>query len=778
MRRLPFRCLAFTARAPRAARLALQAAASRNATSVRPDQVRAGGPGAAGLSLTAIAVALVSAAQAQTPPTAEAVLPDVTISAERERRSVDDTTATVTIIPADEIEQRFARDIRDLVRHEPGVAVRRAPARFGVAPGTGRDGNAGFNIRGIEGNRVLIQVDGIRVPQAFSFGGANFGRGGYTDISTVRSVEILRGPASSLYGSDGLAGVVSFFTFDPADLLGDASVHASAAAAYAGEDDSTTWSVRAAARVAGDASRGAEVMAVLTRRDGEALENFGTNTAADATRTAPNPQDLSSTGLLAKWVQRLSPDAFWRVTLERVQAKQTADVLSGRATPPLVATSVLRFDARDDSDRNRASVDGVVESLGWGFADRLQWAVYTQGAETVQRSFEDRNIAADRVRDNRYTEKVSGINLQLERQARTGAASHRIVHGVDLARAEITNLRTGTVPPPGETFPTKAFPDSDVDTLGVFVQNEIGLGETWFITPGLRYDRFSLDPTDDPLFTGTPASLSDSRVTPKLALRWRQSPALSLYAQWAAGLRAPTPGEVNNAFTNLFGQPPYMSIGNPNLKPETSRSIELGARGRTGGWRYAAAVFDGRFEDFIEQVTVGGTGAIADPLRFQFINLSEVRIRGVEARVAYRLSPAWQFEGSYAQARGTDEHRNLPLNSVQPPKLSVEARWRPWSDVSLAAFVNHVWAKKRDRIDSSNFAPGQQQFATPSFTTLDLAANWRINRWAEIGAGLFNVTDRKLWHWSDVRGVAQTSPLIDAFTQPGRNLAVRARLTY
>lgn len=725
-----------------------------------------------------------SPVQAQ-PPTAspEPVLPEVSVSAARERRTVDDTTATVTVIPADEIEQRFAKDIRDLVRHEPGVTVRRAPARFGAAFGsTGRDGNAGFNIRGLEGNRVLIQVDGIRVPQAFSFGASNFGRGGYTDISTVRSVEILRGPASTLYGSDGLAGVVSFFTFDPADLLGDARVHASAAAAYAGEDDSTTWSLRTAARVAGNAERGSEVMAVVTRRDGEALENFGTNTAADATRTAPNPQDLSNTSLLAKWVQRLSPDAFVRVTLERVQAEQTADVLSGRAAPPLVATSVLRLDASDDTERTRASIDGVIESLGWGVADRLQWAIYTQDAETIQRSVEDRNTAADRVRDNRYGEKVAGLNVQLDRQASTGPLAHRIVYGADVARAEITNLRTGTVPPPGETFPTKAFADSDVDTLGVFVQNEISLGGVdgrWFITPGLRYDRFAIDPTNDPLFPGRPASLSDSSVTPKLALRWRQSSALSIYAQWAAGFRAPTPDQVNNGFTNLFSPgAAYVSLGNPDLKPETSRSIELGARGRTGAWRYAAALFDGRFEDFIEQVVVGGTGTVADPQRFQFINLGEVRIRGLEARVAYRLSPAWQVEGSYAQARGTDETRNRPLNSVQPPKLSVEAQWRPHGDLSVAAFVNHVWAKERERIDSSNFAPGQQQFASPSFTTLDLTAHWRINRWAEVGAGVFNVTDRKVWQWSDVQGVAQTSPLLDAFTQPGRNLAVRARLTY
>jgi hemoglobin/transferrin/lactoferrin receptor protein len=739
-------------------------------------------PTAVPLCALALALAGVCApsARAQSTPTIAAVLPEVTVSAERERRSVDQTTATVTVIPAEEIEQRFVKDIRDLVRHEPGVAVRRAPSRFGAALGsTGRDGNAGFNIRGLEGNRVLIQVDGIRVPQAFSFGASSFGRGGYTDLSTLRSVEILRGPASALYGSDGLAGVVSFFTVDPADLLGDAQVHGSVAAAYAGEDDSVTWSLRTAARVAGDAARGSEVMAVVTRRDGDALENFGSNTAADATRTAPNPQALSNTSLLAKWVQRMSADAGWRVTLERVDATQSADVLSARSAPPLGATSVLRLDARDETDRSRASVDGVIESLGWFAADRLQWAVYTQDAQSTQRSVEDRNVAADRVRDNRYAERVAGLNLQAYRQIRTAALAHRIVYGVDLARAEITNLRTGTVPPPGESFPTKAFADSDVDSLGVFVQDEISLGDAWFITPGLRYDRFAIDPRVDPLFPGTPASLSDSRITPRLALRWRHSAAMSLYAQWTAGFRAPTPDQVNNGFTNLFSPgAAYVSVGNPDLKPETSRSVELGVRGQAGPWRYAAAVFNGRYENFIEQIVVGGSGTVADPQRFQFVNLGEVRIRGVEARVAYRVSPVWQLQGSYAQARGTDRTRGLPLNSVQPPKASVEAQWQPGRDLSVAAIVNRVWAKERDRISSSGLAGGQQQFATPLFTTVDLVASWRFGRRVDLGAGVFNLTERKVWHWSDVQGVAQNSPVLDAFTQPGRSLAVRVRLTY
>jgi len=720
------------------------------------------------------------AAIAQVAGSDAAAVPEISVSATRERRSVDETTSTVTVIPAEAIDERFVKDIRDLVRHEPGVTVKRAPSRFSAALGsTGRDGNAGFNIRGLEGNRVLIQVDGIRVPQAFAFGASSFGRGGYTDVSTVRAVEILRGPASSLYGSDGLAGVVSFLTFDPIDLLGDEPSHASAAVSWAGEDRSTTVSLRGAARLLGNADAGSELMAIVTRRDSEALESFGSNESANASRTAPNPQDNRNTAVLAKWVQRLSPHTQLRLTFEQIAASQDTDVLSGRSAPPLTATSVLRLQAQDDTERRRASFDGAVERLGWAVADRVQAAVYWQDAETIQKSFEDRNTAADRTRNNRYSEQVIGLNTQFDLAAHTGALAHRVVYGIDIARAQVTNLRDGTVPPAGETFPTKAFADSDYDSIGVFVQDEIAVAPGWFVTPALRYDRFDLKPKNDPLFPGKPASLADAAVSPKLSVRWRQTEALSLYANYAQGFLAPTPAQVNNGFTNLTSPGfAYVSIGNPDLKPETSSTIEVGTRGRVAGWRWAVAAFDGRYKDFIEQTTVGGTGRPTDPVRFQFVNLGKVRIRGVEARLRVQIDRQWRTELSYAQARGTDESRNLPLNSVQPPKMTFQAEWLPLSGLSIAALVNRVWAKDRDDIDSSGIAGGQQQFATPSFTTLDLTANWRLNRHVEIGAGVFNVTDSKHWHWSDVQGVAQNSPVLDAYTQPPRHVAARLRLTY
>ncbi|HBK14573.1 MAG TPA: TonB-dependent hemoglobin/transferrin/lactoferrin family receptor, partial [Erythrobacter sp.] len=223
----------------------------------------------------------------------------IVVTATRIPLQIADAPATVTVIDDEQIADELATDIKDLVRYEPGVSVRRAPARFGAALGaTGRARNEDFIIRGIGGNRVLIQVDGIRSPQGFSFGAQDAGRGGYTDVSLVKSVEILRGPASALYGSDGLAGAISFTTSDPVDLIEPGSRFGGfVRASYSSADEEFTETA-ALAGIFGDVS----AMLSYTRRDFQELENRGEIGGLGSSRTLPNPQDGNSNAVLGKLV--------------------------------------------------------------------------------------------------------------------------------------------------------------------------------------------------------------------------------------------------------------------------------------------------------------------------------------------------------------------------------------------------------------------------------------------------------------------------------------------
>jgi len=90
---------------------------------------------------------------------------------------------------------------------------------------------------------------------------------------------------------------------------------------------------------------------------------------------------------------------------------------------------------------------------------------------------------------------------------------------------------------------------------------------------------------------------------------------------------------------------------------------------------------------------------------------------------------------------------------------------------TLGARLTHTAAK--DHADIHNtLTGGAVQFATPSWTTLDLHSSWQITRQTRLSAALNNLTDRKYWHWGNVQGQPGNSALLDAFTSPGRSLSL------
>ena len=731
--------------------------------------------------------ALPAASSAAAAPRPAALLPAITSTATRTDRRVDEVPATVTVVPAAAIESGGARDIKDLFRSEVDLSVRAAPPRFGAVIGsTGRAGNEGLNIRGLEGNQVLMLVDGIRVPSSFSFGGFATGRADYLALEATQAADVLRGPASTQFGSDGLAGAISLRTLDPSSVLKPGrSVGGFVRLAGAQIDDSIALTAAAALR------QGPwEALLLASQRQGQATQSQGSNQALDSTRTAPNPLDYRQDVLLAKLFFNPVATQRFGLTLEALRRRADTEVYSGRtvatlarAVAPAVlpANAVIDLDARDRVQRQRLSLEHRYEDLNGNWFQKAEIRLYLQDADTRQFAAEDRNSAADRTRDNRYREKVVGLSSQFE-SSLTGALPQRLSYGVDLSRTRITAVRDGTptpsAPPPfGEAFPVKPFPDTNYSLAGAFVQSEIETAVRpgrLTVIPALRLDHFALDPSVDGYIGGTAVSLSGQALTPRLGAVWRISEALAPYAQWAKGFRAPAPGQVNNGFTNVASG--YRSLGNPGLKPETAQSLEIGLRGKNAGLRWQVAVYDNRYRDFISQEAVNGSGTPADPTIFQFINLAQARIRGAELRGEWRMDATWALTVATAITRGTSSRTgpagtlSEPLDSVDPARTAIGLRFEQgaWQ---LRADLLHAAAKASDRIRSTTpaaFAPG-------GYTVLDLGARWQpLPDWTLI-ANLNNLANATYWRWSDVRGLANTSVVKDAYTAPGRNLQLTLR---
>jgi hemoglobin/transferrin/lactoferrin receptor protein len=620
----------------------------------------------------------------------------------------------------------------------------------------------------MEGNRVLMLVDGVRVPDGYAFGAQSVGRGDYVDLDVLRSIEILRGPSSALYGSDGLAGAVSFITKDPANYLTDGREwSARARVGYDSSNESFNQSIVGAGRV-GDLS----AMLAYARREGEGQDTQGTNNSASVNRTTPNPEDNGSNSVLLKTVYNLNESNRIRLTWDHLDSDIDWLVLSA------VSAATASLTAFDDMERDRITLDHRYE--GGGAIESVDTAVYYQDSSTRQYSSEDRTTAPDRIRDATFDNVVGGINVQLISGFTTGSVRHRLVYGGDYSLTNTESLRTGTVPPVGETFPSHAFPTTDQTLAGAFLQDEITFANGRIsVYPALRWDYYKIDPENDPLFVSGPATeQDDSEVSPKLGAVMRITEELNFFVNAAKGFKAPAPSQVNTGFTNPAQG--YRSISNPDLKPETSETIEAGLRWSSERLDASLVGFDSQYEDFIEQTTVGGGFTPLNPAIFQFVNLSGADIYGAEASLEVRLGAGFKVNTAAALARGDATNNSgveTALPSVDPVKVVSGIEWRESAD----RFGSQLFATYSDSKSPSR--AGTQCTPAPcflpdSFVLFDVVGWWKVTDSLTARAGVFNVSDEKYFWWGDVRGLSSTVTFIDAYSQPGRSATVSIAMQF
>ena len=724
-----------------------------------------------GSALAALAAACTPAAALAADEAATENDEQIVVTATRIPLQIADAPATVTVIDDEQIADELATDIKDLVRYEPGVSVRRAPARFGAALGaTGRARNEDFIIRGIGGNRVLIQVDGIRSPQGFSFGAQDAGRGGYTDVSLVKSVEILRGPASALYGSDGLAGAISFTTSDPVDLIEPGSRFGGfVRASYSSADEEFTETA-ALAGIFGDVS----AMLSYTRRDFQEPENRGEIGGLGSTRTLPNPQDGNSNAVLGKLVWDTGAHRV-RLSGEYLETEVATEILSGQGPAflfgPFPSWIVDDLTALDTTERGGVSLDWTY--AGEGVIDYAHAAAYYQDGQDVQFTDEDRSPVSatprpDRERLNTFENEVYGASAEARSVFGGDAFRTTLAFGGDVSWTRQEGLRDGTEPPFGEVFPTRAFPATDFMLGGVFLATEFTfLDGAVTLFPALRYDFYDLDPTDDPLlpeFAGS--AQSDDRLSPKLGVTVKLANDVLLYANYAQGFRAPTPYQVNNFFENLaYG---YTSLPNPDLGPETSESWEAGIKFSTEAVSLQIAAFTADYDDFISQQVVGGSFTPMDPAQYQFVNYDAVAIDGVEAKANFRMGNGFYSRFAIAYADGdilSPGQAPAPLDTIDPLNLVLGIGYRqPQGRFGGELIATHHARKPLDETDGG--------YRPDAFTILDATAFFALTDALKLRAGIFNIFDEKYAYWQDVRGLSATSTTTDAYTRPGRNASV------
>ncbi|WP_432379966.1 TonB-dependent receptor domain-containing protein [Duganella sp. P38] len=749
---------------------------------------------AALLVMLGVAAALPAAAQ-QAQSAGE--LSEILVQAKRDELNATRNGNTV-VIGARQLERNNAIDMSNIARYSPLISVPAAASGGGSVWDSAN--NTGINIRGVEGNRVALDLDGISLPDAASKpdGTANnaFGIGrDYFDPETFREVRIGSGASPAGPGSPGLGGAVSFVTKSPEDFLSDTrKVYADYRFGYTSDRKSRVHAVNAATEI----NPQLKALIVAVHRSGE---------QPDSTSSAPlNPEDWDSDAVLAKLHWTIARDQKLNFTIDSFKSGHDRQYVN--KTSALYPNGVAQ---QSDTRRNRFSVEHQWAPSGAALFDLLETKLYTQKAEV-----EDLTHAAYVSGGQRYVRDINtgyyndskGIAMDASKQLGGG---NLLNYGVQYERLESRRpwsedrlvVATGA-----HQYMTKErMIDMDTDKYAAYVRGEFGFplaGHQATLTPGLRAEHRKLSPKNlDKYVVAVPAAAreikqeTDSTLTPSLNLSVELTPNFNAYAQYSRGTRLPSAAErtgTYDSFSYTGAGNGYAVLGNANLDKETSKAFELGLKGApTAGVEFSASVFNTRYSNFIEYVAQP-----ADPVNYPTItqglfrpeNVGKARIYGVEFSSRFALgqwlptmkgfSVNLAAGASKGKAENTRTGKQADLASVQPYKANASFAY---DDERLGGALTASTARGKRAAGDVLTGGTATLFDVPGYSVLDLTAYWNINQHVTLSGGVYNIGDKKYWDYASVRSlVAGTSSTtladIERQARPGRNYAFNLKVIY
>lgn len=685
-------------------------------------------------------------------------LETIVVSATRTEKKLVDVAASISVITQDDIDATLSGDIRDMLRYEPGVEATNA----------GRFGLSGFNIRGLSGNRVKILIDGTEQSKGFSSGPWLNSPRNFIDIDVLAQVEILRGPASSLYGSDALAGVVSFTTKNPSAYLDatDNDTGGQAKILFDSVNNSYAETLTLANRTGK-----LESMVQYTRRDGNETENFGESYAGGIgdERHLPNPYSSSSDNILAKLVFTANDAHTIRLTGEYFHSSSHIDLLTLEGPTYNAYFNYSDYTGDDVFERKHIGLTHDWQA-DTALFDYMSWTVDWQKSSAEE---ETRNFTAafgynHRLIDYSHNEEDIQVSAQFDKKA----SNHHFTYGFVYQHARQEN-KTDKFYLDGGLDPDIAryTPVVKGNTIGVYLQDQIELlSGKLLLSPSLRYDRFKATPQADDRYTVEQEEHTSDKVTFRTGAVYKFTEEYSMFAQFSQGFKAPGLSQLyREDQTSIYRG--YITLANPDLNPEKSNSFELGFRADNKIGNFELVGFYSSFDDFIEQPVEVIDGISV----FQYDNYAEATIKGIEARASVWLDDllgapkGLAFQAAFAYAKGETEQDGIetPINSIAPRKLVMGLTYDSSDDIwGIGANVTLSSDKNEDTIGSTGyFAPG-------GYALFDVSGYANLTDSLTLRAGLFNLTDKEYWLWEDVRGYAADTSYINRFTQPGRNASV------
>lgn len=583
-----------------------------------------------------------------------AAMETMVVTAAGYEQVMTEAPATISVITRDQLENRSYKDLTDALKDVPGITV------------TGGADGQDISIRGMPAAYTAILVDGRKQSgRETQTNGSTFTEQDWLPpLNAIERIEVVRGPMSTLYGSDALGGVINIITRKDyqewqGSLRGETTLqeNASAGNSYQGQ-------VYLAGPII-DGLLSASLTGLYQERKEDEIEGGYAGKNLESYRAS-------------LYLTPTTEDTFG---IELTSHDQERTTTEGKSS---TSESERLYDR---------------QSVGINHAGHYNWGTTSSFAstETVK------NIGAEKEIENNLFNTQWSIDLE----------NHYLSVGASYEHKKLTDDNL-------ELSATNS-------QWALFVEDEWYLTDSFALTLGVRYD-------ENEIFNG--------QLSPRIYGVWSVDSNWTLKGGVSTGYRAPSLTEMDQDWIQESCKGQCSIFGNPDLKPETSVSSEMGLY-FVGNNNLSANVtlFHSDFKDKIENEFVDPSCTDRRKCDRTYVNIDDATSYGAESSISKDITDAVTLGASYtythSEKHTNDDDNGLPLVQAPEHLVSVNGNWAIRDDVNSWMRINYQ-SEESDNITSTS-----TRTLAPAITFVDLGANWQINDNLKVMAAVYNLLDKQ-----------------------------------
>ncbi len=531
-------------------------------------------------------------------------LDTIVVTASVQQENIHDALASINVIEGQELKKRYINDLADALEGQIGIQ--------NIGVGLNRKG---ISIRGMDPSHTLYLIDGQRINSSTSAIAHSDGELNWVPAAAIEQIEVVRGPMSSLYGSEALGGVVNVRTKKPTqDWEGQIAIQA-------------VWNE---SNLGGDQYKTNVYLAGPIIQDQLGVNFWAEHRKRDAL-IDPNDSKLSKHDQQKN--QKAHLGLYWQPT-EQQEINLIAEYGEEEREDLRAGTRNAYYQVNDDIERQRF---GLKHQGDWDWGKSLIQLYQTEFKRKSQRSDDGDVVSPQRLRD-----QIAMGQLQWT------LGAHDLTVGQE--------IRKETLNDPTVNQQHKA----SIQHYGVFLQ------DLWQATDQLK---FGLG------LRGDQHEQFGWKLSPKLSGSYVFNDYLTFKTGIGQGYKAPTLKQLSKEFESHSAMGGRGVIyGNPDLKPETNTAIDLSLHFHYNALETSVGWFSNDIEDLIETQRQTSC-AVKGKVCLNYINIAKAKIQGIEWNTTYNIEPYLHLEANYTYVDAKDKIRQQPLPDRSKHQFNTAVIW-------------------------------------------------------------------------------------------------------